>query len=358
MILNIHLFSCHNLFIFRVSCLKPFYSSQFVAKSTGNCASTRNTTEALSTDNGGGAPEKGRQEQPTTDDDPAQAPNLVNVSFSSESEEDAQPTASLLEHWHDPKQKVKILFQDGSSGEYDFLIVAADPQDGLTAKMMTRSKEEGKAFDPQSMQAFYFQTTLVKFPKLVEKGSNYFPTVRFNPYNLDKTAGAPYGYRSETRKEANYLASKAADAFGAFEKEMNKVQFEYVTIYQLLDPNKPENTMMNQAELAKKLDHEMSQVETQTWFPYAWEHKEIVDCFHTKYFCHYTMDALLKKENQSNNWDLLGLQGQNNTIYVHASTAFESVLHIYEYINMLWSSKRNVFPKNKSSKIAIVGIER
>ena len=64
------------------------------------------------------------------------------------------------------------------------------------------------------------------------------------------------------------------------------------------------------------------------------------------------MDCL---KNGPNNWDNLDNQGKKNTIYVHACTAFESVLHIYNYIELLHKTCPQSFPYDKSSQIAAVG---
>jgi len=251
---------------------------------------------------------------------------------------------------HDPTKKVNICFQNGDSEAFDFLIVAADPQDGLTSKILKKTTEEEVAFSKTNMQSFTFQTTLMKFPK----AATTLPTVRFNPANMNTTAGSLYGYRSETRKEANYLAvqNNPPDLDAEFSRIFDTVEYEYVTCYQLLDPTK--HGTMDESEMQEKLDKEMAEGLYKAWFPYSWTKGTRVNRFHTKYFNHFAIESLVSP-NLPDCWSIYTLQGENNTIYVHASTAFESVLHIYNYIRMLWDSKRRAFPLDKKSQIAIIG---
>jgi len=253
---------------------------------------------------------------------------------------------------HDTFKKVRIICRNASMGsyeeDYNFLVVAADPQDGLSSMIMKKTATEAKVFSPDAMKSFTFQTTLMKFPKQ----NLSLPVARYNPRNMDVTAGSAYCFRSETRKELSYLAvtNSPKDVMKAYEKLLSEVEYEYVTIYQLLDQEK--HNAMNENQMWELLQKEMATGVHEAWFLYKWDEGKLIDRFHTKYFNYFTMDSLA---NKANNWDILRMQGQNNTIYVHASTAFESVLHIYEYIDMLWSMKRDVFPVDKQSRIAIVG---
>lgn len=240
--------------------------------------------------------------------------------------------------------------KDGTTETFSSLFVAGDPQDQIPSSIMPKTKLEQAIFSKKTMTSFTFQTTLIKFPKLPAGGG---PTVRFAPERMDITDGSVYGYRSETRKEANYLATSASGSSSVQDKFngiMAGAEFEYVTIYQLLDPTK--HGQLTEKAMWEKLDKEMNGGLYNAWFLYDWSKGEKLKRFHTKYFNHFELQAL---QTHPNNWDLLNIQGRKNTVYVHASTAFESVLHIYWYIDQLTKSHSEVFPEDKESEIAVVG---
>lgn len=248
---------------------------------------------------------------------------------------------------HKPNQGVKITTNNGDESgptPYGCLIIACDPQDGLKNNVMRKTKQETKIFSKENMSSFTFQTTLIKVPK-ADSGE---VTVRFFPKMLNITDGSVYGYRSETRKELVYQVSNGR--FSSFDKRFRDVEFEFVTIYQLLDPTK--HGAKSKDELRAMLDKQMNDSATKKWFPYNWSDAEILTSFHTKYFDHFQLKAL---KTNPNNWDILDIQGKKNTIYVHASTAFESVLHIYWYIEQLVVSHQSILPRDKDCKIAIIG---
>mmetsp|Transcript_20275 Transcript_20275/g.30757 ORF Transcript_20275/g.30757 Transcript_20275/m.30757 type:complete len:108 (-) Transcript_20275:1080-1403(-) len=83
---------------------------------------------------------------------------------------------------------------------YDFLVVACDPQDDPKEMVMQKAATEKKTFSPTAMKPFTFQTTLLKFPKVVgNKDKDNNPIEVFDPVNLNKSI---HSYRSETRKKA------------------------------------------------------------------------------------------------------------------------------------------------------------
>lgn len=221
---------------------------------------------------------------------------------------------------------------------------------------MQKTATEKRVFSPAVMKSFTFQTTLMKFPKVVDdKDKNNNPIEVFNPVNLNKSIGLLHSYRSETRKEAYEqtaaLVSKRSPdpPKDIFQDKLSKVSYEYVTCYQLVDNEKGE---MTEDQLWDLLQEQMRDKDVKKWFPYDSSKGSRIKYFHTKYFDHFTMDSL---KNGPNNWDILDNQGKKNTIYVHACTAFESVLHIYNYIELLYKSCPQSFPHDKSSKIAVVG---
>jgi len=248
---------------------------------------------------------------------------------------------------HKPNKGIKIRTDKGNESgptPYGCLIIACDPQDGLKNNVMKKTGPERKIFSKQNMTSFTFQTTLIKVPKAGLGEA----TVRFFPKMLNKTDGSLYGYRSETRKELVYQDSKGS--FPSFDKRFRDVKFEFVTIYQLLDPTK--HGAKSKDELRTMLDKQMNDPATKKWFPYNWSGAETLTSFHTKYFDHFQLEAL---KTNPNNWDILDIQGRNNTVYVHASTAFESVLHIYWYIEQLVVTHQSILPIDKDCKVAIIG---
>lgn len=248
---------------------------------------------------------------------------------------------------HKPNKGVNITTNNGSERgrtPYGCLIIACDPQDQLKDDVMKKTGPERKIFSKQNMTSFTMQTTLIKVPK-ADPGE---VTVRFFPKMLNKTDGSVYGYRSETRKELIYKVSQSR--VPSFDQLFRDVEFEFITIYQFLDPTK--NGAKSKDELSDMLDKQMNDSATKKWFPYNWSDAEILTSFHTKYFDHFQLKAL---KTNPNNWDILDIQGKNNTIYVHASTAFESVLHIYWYIEQLVVSHQSILPRDKDCKVAIIG---
>mmetsp|Transcript_23864 Transcript_23864/g.31675 ORF Transcript_23864/g.31675 Transcript_23864/m.31675 type:complete len:617 (+) Transcript_23864:311-2161(+) len=255
-----------------------------------------------------------------------------------------------------PGRKITINEEDGEPQVYDFLVIACDPQDGLPEEVMKKTDTEKKIFSPVSMKSFTFQTTLMKFPKVVDSESQTNPVEVFNPVNLNKSEGLLHSYRSETRKEAyqqtvreTELGKSPTDPNIIYQDKLSKVSHEYVTCYQLVGSEEGGKT---QEQLWDLLQEQMRDEKNKEWFPYDASKGSKIEQFHTKYFNHFTIESL---KNGPNNWDILENQGKKNTIYVHASTAFESVLHIYNYIELLHQTCHQSFPDDKSSKIAVVG---
>jgi len=238
--------------------------------------------------------------------------------------------------------------------KYDLLVLACDPQDdNLTEEVMKKTATEKKVFSSNVMKSFIFQTTLVKFPKVNNSDD---PIEIFNPINLTKAQGFLHSYRSETRKEAyqRTVQSKSSDPEAYYANLLNGVSHEYVTMYQIIDPTKSER--MNEDEMWQLLQEQMNDPTNKKWFPYDASQGEKIVQFHTKYFDHFTIPALKNQTNtRTNNWRILDMQGKKNTIYVHASTAFESVLHIYNYVELLQKTCHDSFPTPKDSKIAVIG---
>ena len=72
----------------------------------------------------------------------------------------------------DPKKKVEIDLGDGASSSFDFLVVACDPQLGLPNDIMQKTAIEKEMFSAEVMKSYYFQTTLMRFPKVGSRRSS------------------------------------------------------------------------------------------------------------------------------------------------------------------------------------------
>jgi hypothetical protein len=59
-----------------------------------------------------------------------------------------------------------IITTDEETRTFDFLVIACDPQDGLTEEVMKKTKKEKKVFSTDVMKSFVIQTTLIKVPKV------------------------------------------------------------------------------------------------------------------------------------------------------------------------------------------------
>lgn len=209
---------------------------------------------------------------------------------------------------------------------YDLLVVACDPRN--LEGVCDYNNNERVLFD--QLQNFTFHTTLIKVPltKPQEHG------VIFAPYALEKMQGSVYGFRNESAKKFGLRFS-------------NTMTENLVTVYQLLGPTSHPYTP---DEFARILADELP---TLDWWPFGPNFK-VVDSLTTPYFDHYSPGNLKAQLP----WKLFDLQGQNNTLYVHASTCFESALDCWGYANMLLADgapARKSLPANKAAKIAILG---
>ena len=145
---------------------------------------------------------------------------------------------------HNPKREEVVITSrkssdgpnDSGTTAYGLLIIACDPQEDVGLNNQVKTQPEKAVYSPKAMTSFTFQTTLIKVPKA---NPIELPTVRFVPKMLNITDGSAYRYRSETRKEISDLVSKEkVPSKSSFSTRLNEVTYEYVTIYQLLDPTK------------------------------------------------------------------------------------------------------------------------
>jgi NAD(P)-binding Rossmann-like domain len=206
---------------------------------------------------------------------------------------------------------------------YDLMVVACDP----------RNLEGVYTFDPtesdifSQLQNFTFHTTLmtVTVPQDMEPEHG----VIFAPHLLERKQGYVYGFRNESAK-----------TFGI--EVANQMETNLVTVYQLLGPT---STPYTPKKFAEMLNDELPVLD---WWPYGSQY-QILQAVTTPYFDHFSSKNLAAKMP----WAFLGIQGNHNTLYVHASTCFESVLDCWGYENMLLNNPS--LPQDKSASIAIIG---
>lgn len=207
--------------------------------------------------------------------------------------------------------------------EYQALFVACDPLSISNAIEFTPAEKE--VF--QSMVRFTFHTTLVEATATnttdIDKQGRVAPSVQ------RRMDGNLYAYRNETIKQ-----------FG----DKAKADKYWLTCYQILS----EKDEMTQEELAARLEENLK---TTKWFPF--KEYSIHESFHCSYFAHFQNEGLRR----GLLWKLLDIQGDNKTMYIHGSSCFESVLHIFQYHDMLFSktNAKKMLPLSKSAPIAIIG---
>jgi len=237
------------------------------------------------------------------------------------------------------EKPVKITFSKGSAlpeeDTFDLLVIASDPNELADAGVLKLTVQEKEVYNNFKNAAF--QTTLLE----VDPAPEIENSVRFNPGALVNESGGVTGYRSETRK--------------TFQKLPKNATKEFLTVYQFLDPNKHGD--LDTTQLLDVLKNELKEQEAlpgdEAWFPYKYSTAKVIgEPFYTKYFNRFDLSGLREELP----WKLIGLQGEAHTINVHGSCCFESVLHIYDYINLLAKERPDIFPSNKhNTKIGIVG---
>ena len=215
---------------------------------------------------------------------------------------------------------------DNISSNYELMVVACDPRN--LKSVCNFDNRELNIFS--KLQNFTFHTTLmtVNAVKTQKHG------VVFSPYSLEKLQGSVYGFRNESAKKFGLEAA-------------NQMDENLITVYQLLGPKE---VPYDAAHFAKILAQDLAILD---WWPYSTDYT-IKKTVTTPYFDHFSQADL--KEGLP--WQFLSIQGSHNTIYVHASTCFESALDCWAYENILLkagSKCRQVLPVNKSASIAIIG---
>ena len=222
-----------------------------------------------------------------------------------------------------------------STAEADFLIVACDP----TSLPMDRTDAENRVFTRLTNFTFHTFALRVRVPtgKVGEEGKPEFGVVLRPPMSDADIDGRIYGFRNETAKQYTLEAA-------------NGMTHNYVVVYRLWNGTAPEQTAQ-QDEAQLKAD--LAQL---AWWPYGTDF-DVVGALKTPYFQHFGVEDV----KAGLPWDYLALQGKNSTAYVHGSTCFESVLTIWQYIDLLFGGDdapdgQIQLPNDRSSRIVILGV--
>lgn len=225
--------------------------------------------------------------------------------------------------------------------EPELLVIACDPRS--LYNVTTYTTEENTIF--HALENFTFYTTCLR----VKPARKQDRVVVLDAKICGEMAGLVHGYRNETAKQWNLDVA-------------NQSKTNLITVYQIVragaHPSK--KTLAGLLSMFLKAppawwpfeigEHELVKVEENQ--PDGVPHGAI-NPLDTPYFDHFS------KENLSKGlpWQWLDLQGENKTLYVHASTCFESVLHCWSYIKILMRKKNAVgaLPADKTASIVILG---
>lgn len=215
----------------------------------------------------------------------------------------------------------------------DLLAVACDPRN--LSGICDYTATETAVFD--QLTNFTFHTTLVRV-QVPNPAPQY--GIILAPTEITAMAGHVSGYRNETAKQFSLETA-------------NSMTENLVTVYQLQGPANPP---MTEAEFLANLEQTLS---TLDWWPYP-DYEIVTDStgapvdLRTPYFDHFDNTGL----RGGGPWNYLDLQGKNNTVFVHGSTCFESVLQCWQYGGMLLDQQEKLgwsLPTDKTAAIIILG---
>lgn len=195
----------------------------------------------------------------------------------------------------------------------DMLVVACDPQ--RLTKACAFTAEEKAVFS--RLANYTFHTTLVKVPVPTDPARRPEFGVILRPESIDQMKGDVSGFRNESAKQFSLQTA-------------NEMTENLVTVYQLLGPEK---VPMTQAQFLQRLNNTLQSLD---WWPYdsyeiCTDDRGAPITLTTPYFDHFDNQALADHLP----WKYLAIQGTGNTLYVHGSTCFESVLQCWQYGGML-----------------------
>ncbi len=212
----------------------------------------------------------------------------------------------------------------------ELLVIACDPRN--LYNICDYTPEERTIFD--KLRNFTFHTSLLKVKlNSLSPQTKTYPVI-FAPKILEEMNGSVYAYRNESAKQ--FRPERA-----------NTMTYNLVTVYQLEGETK---TPLSASQFKEILEQQLKESD---WWPFSTDY-EVLKTFTTPYFDHFSNDDL----NKGLPWELLSLQGQNHTLYVHGFTCFESVLHCWDYaalmLNFVGSAKQPL-PTKLEAPIVILG---
>lgn len=236
---------------------------------------------------------------------------------------------------------MEVVYQTGENRVVlrpALLVIACDPR--ALEPVMDYTPQELELLN--SLRNFTFYTTCLRVYPRTSQGR----VVILAPDVVESQAGLVQGYRNETAKQWGLPVANDAES-------------NVVTIYQMagIDGDADPATLAAQREAF--LDDPPS------WWPFQPGRYEIVQVEEnqngvthpaanpllTPYFNQFSFGEL----GAGAPWRWLDMQGANDTVYVHASTCFESVLHCWSYLNILLRAKPELMTMPKDSAIVIIG---
>jgi hypothetical protein len=211
----------------------------------------------------------------------------------------------------------------------ELLVIACEPRN--LYGICDYTPKERAIFD--KLRNFTFHTSLLKVEVKSSSAQTNEYAVMFAPKILEEMNGSVYAFRNESAKQFGHEVAKG-------------MTHNLVTVYQLVGETPTPVT----ADFFDKILNE--QLSNSDWWPFSGNY-EVLHKVITPYFDHFSNEDLKK----GLPWELLSLQGQNNTLYVHGFTCFESVLHCWEYAKLMLEvdSAEQALPKNLNAPIVILG---
>jgi hypothetical protein len=225
--------------------------------------------------------------------------------------------------------------------EPELFVIACDPR-SLVGKI-DYSSDESRIF--AALENFTFFTTCLQVLPVKQQDR----VVVLDAAICSKMEGLVHGYRNETAKQWGLPYANL------------KHRSNLVTVYQIVKAG----SSPTKSELERKLRDFLSA--PPKWWPFKPNDYKIVSVreqqpkgtshpainpLDSPYFNHFSAKNLAA----GLPWRWLDLQGRNKTIYVHASTCFESVLHCWSYIQLLMETNAvKSLPRDKGALIVIIG---
>ncbi|MCA5894163.1 NAD(P)-binding protein [Isoptericola sp. NEAU-Y5] len=236
---------------------------------------------------------------------------------------------------------MEVVYQTGGNRVVvnpALLVIACDPR--ALGPVMEFTPQERALLS--SLRNFTFYTTCLRvYPRKAQDR-----VVILAPDIVESQSGLVQGYRNETAKQWGITAA-------------NDATTNVVTTYQMVGIDGASDPGTLAAQRKAFLDNPPS------WWPFQPGRYEIVEVKEnqngairpavnpllTPYFNQFPSGAL----DGGAPWKWLDIQGAHDTVYVHASTCFESVLHCWSYLNILLDVKPALLSTPKDAAIVVIG---